>query len=244
MTSYPRLRALQTGVLLAVGGLLVGAVLFSAATEVLGAVGVAVERDGVLGVALGTVLLQGVAFGGTALAYLRFTDRGLSFLAVRRPDRRDVVIAAFGFVALLVVFVGANELLARLGLEAAQNELVEAGRSSPVVFLVLIPLSFLLVGPGEELLFRGVIQRRLTDALGTASGVSIASAIFAAIHAPGLTGPGTVVSIAVVFALALVLGVLYEHTDTLVVPAVVHGAYNAVQFALAYLAVTGALGSG
>ena len=45
----------------------------------------------------------------------------------------------------------------------------------------------------------------------------------------------------VVFALALVLGATYELTDNLVVPALIHGAYNAVQFGIQYLAATGGL---
>jgi membrane protease YdiL (CAAX protease family) len=40
------------------------------------------------------------------------------------------------------------------------------------------------------------------------------------------------------FVPGLVLGVTYEATDNLVVPSLIHGAYNATLFTLAYLSVT------
>ncbi len=43
---------------------------------------------------------------------------------------------------------------------------------NPDVLLLLIPASFLLIGPGEELLFRGVVQGRLRDYFGLMSGVA------------------------------------------------------------------------
>jgi membrane protease YdiL (CAAX protease family) len=58
------------------------------------------------------------------------------------------------------------------------------------------------------------------------------------VHVFSLQGSGKLVYIGVVFTLALVLGVAYELTDNLAVPALIHGAYNAVQFGLAYYTVT------
>jgi membrane protease YdiL (CAAX protease family) len=49
------------------------------------------------------------------------------------------------------------------------------------------------------------------------------------------------VYVGVAFVLALVLGVAYEYSDNLVVPALIHGTYNAIQFANAYLSATGGL---
>ena len=43
------------------------------------------------------------------------------------------------------------------------------------------------------------------------------------------------------FVLGGVLGVLYEHTGNLFVPAVAHGVYNAVTFTTTYLELTGGL---
>jgi membrane protease YdiL (CAAX protease family) len=54
-----------------------------------------------------------------------------------------------------------------------------------------------------------------------------------------LSGEGKLVYVGIAFILALVLGATYEYTDNLTVPAVIHGAYNAIQFTIAYLTATG-----
>lgn len=124
---------------------------------------------------------------------------------------------------------------------SAQNQIMTAGQQNPEVFLLLVPLSFLVVGPGEELVFRGLVQGTLRETLHPARAVVLASALFASIHLFSLTGEGKLVYIGVAFVMALVLGAAYEFTGNLTVPAVIHGAYNAVQFAGAYLMATGGL---
>jgi membrane protease YdiL (CAAX protease family) len=190
---------------------------------------------------LSTVLLQGVTFGGIALVYLRIRGIGLDFVRVRLPTLRDLVVVVGGSLVLLSLLVVVSILLSFLEIESAQNQIIELGQQNPLVFLILVPLSFLLVGPGEELLFRGLIQGRLGESFSTWQAIVLASGIFGIVHITSLVGQGKFVYIGVVFALALVLGATYEYTDNLVVPALVHGAYNAVQFGAAYLMATGFL---
>ena len=47
------------------------------------------------------------------------------------------------------------------------------------------------------------------------------------------------VYIAVTFVLGCILGYVYERTANLVVPALVHGAYNAILFSMLYVQVNG-----
>jgi len=49
------------------------------------------------------------------------------------------------------------------------------------------------------------------------------------------------VTIGVILVLSVVLGGLYERTGTLVVPVLVHGCFNGLQFGLLYVEVTGAV---
>ena len=65
--------------------------------------------------------------------------------------------------------------------------------------------------------------------------------MFASIHLFSLSGDGKFVYIVIAFVLALALGAACEYTDNFTVPALIHGAYNAVQFASAYLTATGGL---
>jgi hypothetical protein len=46
-------------------------------------------------------------------------------------------------------------------------------------------------------------------------------------------------ALSALFALSLVLGATYEYTDNLVVPSLVHGAYDAIIFTLIYAQATG-----
>jgi membrane protease YdiL (CAAX protease family) len=225
----------------AFGALVLGSVLVAVSAVALSAFGIALLSNPSLQILVSVVGVQGVAFGGTALLYLRYRGHGLSFLRARFPTLRDVGWMLGGFLLLFGLLVVVGRLFTALGIESAQNQVVALGSSDPTVFLLMIPLSFLLVGPGEELLFRGLVQGRLAEAFSPARAIVLASAIFAVVHYTSLAGSGRFAYIGVVFVLALVLGVVYERTDNLVVPALIHGAYNAVQFAIQYLAATGGL---
>jgi CAAX amino terminal protease family. len=101
-----------------------------------------------------------------------------------------------------------------------------------------------VIGPGEELLSRNIVQKHLYDGFSRPAAVVVGTAIFAAIHLPAYaTGPPPAVfaTLLQLFGISLVLGVVYERTENVVVPALVHGTYNAVQFGFAYLAITSGL---
>ncbi|WP_262174554.1 CPBP family intramembrane glutamic endopeptidase [Haloarcula laminariae] len=236
-----RLQSVAIAVGLTYGSTILGSVTVLLASTMLISVGINLNSSPSLRLLLSTVMLQGVTFGGLALLYLKVRDRSFDFVPVTVPDRTDVAVVIGGVLALLsLLFVG-SQIISALGIQSAQNQIVTVGQQNPNVFLILIPLSFLLVGPGEELLFRGLVQGTLRETLHPARAIVLASALFASIHLFSLTGEGKMVYIGIAFILALVLGVIYEYTDNLAVPAVVHGAYNAVQFAGAYITATGGL---
>jgi hypothetical protein len=229
--------ALLTAVLLAAVGLLVGAGLVQGAVLALETL----ELDLPAGarIVLSAVLLQGFAFGGTAAVYLRLRGRGFDTLGVSVPDLREALWAASGYVLALVGAMVAGAIAILAGLEPAQNRVSELGQGNPEVFLLLIPISFLLIGPGEELLFRGIIQGRLREVFGPVTAIALASVVFAAAHVTSLSGAlsGRAITIGLLLIPAVVLGVVYEYTDNVVVPALTHGAYNATLFALAYVSL-------
>lgn len=230
-----------TAIGLTFGSYVAGAVVIVLTAMLLGQVGISLTDRPGLRLLASTVLLQGVTFGGVALVYLRVRGIGLDFVPFGVPDRREVATIVGGIFVLLAFLVASSRLLSVLGIDSAQNQVVAVGQQNPDVFLVLVPLSFLLVGPGEELLFRGLVQGTLRESLSPTRAVVLASALFASIHLFSLSGEGKFVYIGIVFVLALVLGGIYEYTGNLTVPALVHGAYNAVQFAVAYLNATGGI---
>ncbi|MXR43069.1 CPBP family intramembrane metalloprotease [Halobaculum sp. WSA2] len=239
--STSRIRSVVTAIGLTYGSTIIGSVVVAAAATLLAVFGIDVTARPSLRLVLSTVLLQGVTFGGLAVLYLKFRDLDVDFVPLTIPDRRDVAVTIAGIVTLLGLLVIASRIISSFGLESAQNQIVTIGQQNPAVFLLLVPLSFLLVGPGEELLYRGLVQGTLRETLHPARAIVLASALFASIHLFSLTGEGKLVYVGIAFVLALVLGATYEYTDNLAVPAVIHGAYNAVQFASAYLTATGGI---
>ncbi|RDZ63990.1 CPBP family intramembrane metalloprotease [Haloferax sp. Atlit-12N] len=228
-------RSFLAAIALGGGGLAVGTILV--VITQLAALSAGVELTPLALVVISLVLLQGIAFGGVALVYTRYRGLDRSYFGVSVPSLRDIVAVVLGYVtALVAAFVGAF-LVSTFGVQAGSNQVTEIAAQDPEVLLLLIPASFLLIGPGEELLFRGVVQNRIRESFGPVPGIALASAIFAAIHYVALTGGagGRLVTIGILFFPSVVFGSAYELTDNIAVPALIHGAYNATLFSLAYL---------
>lgn len=233
--------ALRTGqaVLLVVSGLVGASVLLGALPPLVDA---GVVPPAGVGYEVARIVAQFAGFGAVVGLFVAGTgDRDL--IGVAAPDRFGAALIGGGVLGLLALQFAALWLLGWLGIDAGTNVVVELGREDPTLFLVLIPLSLLVVGPGEELLFRGGVQGILRRAWGPWGAIVGASLLFGAIHFPGVSGgvAGRLVYVVVAAGLGGVLGWQYERTDNLVVPAVTHGAYNATLFLLQYLDITGAI---
>jgi len=174
--------------------------------------------------------LQFVGFLLVGLGYL-YARSDWNLVTARLPSLRDVGIAVGGTVVLFVANLALGSIAQSIGLESAENSVVTMGQSNPEIFIAMIPVTLLLVGPGEELLFRGIVQGLFRRAYGPLPAVLIASALFGVVHFVALTGDGKLVYVAVAAALGLILGTIYELTDNLVVPVLTHGLWNAYLFA-------------
>lgn len=237
LSSRVRLRTLLVAVGVAVAGLVGGSALALLGAVLVGVAGF--ELTPMLALVLSLVFVQGVAFGGVGFAYLRYRGLSLDYIGVRLPSLRDVAFVVGGYIAAIGAIVVLGTLVSLLGVQPGTNQAADIGMENPEALLLLIPASLLLIGPGEELLFRGVVQNRIRETFGPASGIALASAIFAAVHYVALTGTAgaRLVTIAILFFPSVVFGTVYELTDNLVVPALVHGCYNATLFGLLYLAI-------
>lgn len=232
-----RARALGLGLAMAFAGILTALVLTLVAALVVGGLGLEL---GVLGSVLLTLALTaGVAFGGVSLAYVRWRDLGPTFLGVRVPTPRDLAWVGGGYVLAFLSVLAASVAVGFSGAEPAPNQLSQLGLEEPALLLLLVPISLLLVGPGEELLFRGVVQGTLRQAFGPVGAVVLAAAIFASVHFLALTGgvSARLTTIAILFLPSLVFGAAYERTGNLAVSALIHGLYNSTLAVLLYVAV-------
>ena len=185
----------------------------------------------------------GLGLIATAVAFLWFTRRGLSYLDVRVPSLRDVGYAGGGVFALLGVALVIAVVYAQFNVPTTENSIERTAREEGAVLLLwALPLAWLAIGLGEELLFRNVIQKYFAEYLSIAAAIVVSSVIFTLVHIPAYYNPEPLAmasTLAVVFSLSLILGATYARTENLVVPVFIHGTYNAVIFLSMYVAMTG-----
>jgi len=190
--------------------------------------------------ALELVVGQLLVMGGLSVAYLVYTGRGLEYVPIRRPSLIEALaIIAAPFAVILVTGI-ITQLSLLVGVEPSQHALGNLGDVDPRFYLYMIPLVIFIVGPFEELLYRGVVQGRLRESFGPAAAILLASLIFALIHLPahGFGAAGlapTAASMAALVGGSIVFGGLYEWTGNLTVVALVHGLYNSILLALLYV---------
>jgi len=245
--------ALLSGLALGAGGLLLGFALTAVAGAVLTA-GLGIELTAAATIVLGLVFVQGVGCAAVALTYSRTRPRiaaavrsalgvgegGEFRIGLSTPSAKQLVVVVVGYLAALGgAFVG-SLLVSALQVDTGTNNAAQIGMENPAVLLLLIPASILIIGPGEELLFRGVVQGRLREVMGAVPAVGIASTVFAGLHWFAISGgspTGNLVALGVLTVPALVFGIAYEFTDNVVVPSLIHGLYNATLFSLLYLSI-------
>ncbi len=189
---------------------------------------------------LNFVVGQVLGMGGISALYLWKTGRGIEYVNIRWPTFLESVVIAVAPFVIIVVSVVVSQLSLTLGVEPSGHAIGGLGEIDPLLFLYLIPFMLLIVGPFEELLYRGIVQARLRESFGPVAAILLASLVFALIHIPayGLGGAGaaaTAASLSALFAGSLVFGGLYEWTENLTVVSLVHGLYNSILLVLLYI---------
>jgi len=199
-----------------------------------------------LGVSLALSLVVGqyVAFVGTGLGYLRLRgfDRAriVEYLGIERPNLLGLAIAVGGAVATFAVALTLSAVVASSGVEPAQNQGAAVAMQNPAIIPAIVLAMFLVVGPCEEFLFRGVVQSRLRESLSAAPAIVVASAVFAPAHVISLSGggaSGVAIAIGLLVFPSLLFGVVYEYTGNLVVVALMHALYNSILLSLLYIVI-------
>lgn len=222
-------RSLVHSVLVIVAAFAAGVALTVPATLVMGVLGLSVTQPSPA-VFVTSSILQYVGFVAVAGGYLVYMETA-PLVHVRRPTRRDALWVAVGLAALFVVLSILSAAIAALGVEQAENTVVTQGQQNPSLFLLLIPVTILFVAPGEELVYRGVVQGLFRDAYGPIPAIGVASVLFGISHYLALAGSGKLTYIVITVVLGGLLGLVYERTENILVPIGVHGLYNAILFA-------------
>lgn len=184
-------------------------------------------------------VVQYAGFALVALGFLYATHRGLAYVDLSLPSLRHVGIIAGGVVASFGIWAAASVIIANLGVPATDHALFDPSEDgTPRLLLVLLPLVLFVNGPVEELLYRNVIQKYLTERFSVPVAVVAASAVFALAHVPAYAAAGLTAlsfTLALLFVISCLWGWIYDSTGSLLVVSAIHGLYNAVLIAGLYV---------
>jgi len=177
--------------------------------------------------------LQVIGMGTAAIGFFWVIQRDWrNFLNITWPDDEDanaiVWTLSFLFGSLLVLYA----LSTLLGIAPNSSDLAEP--ASLRYYVVAIGITLFIVGPMEELFFRGIIQGYLAEQTNTTVAILTASVLFSLFHIEPSTigGARALIPSLMLLVVGIILGWSFVWTRNLAVPMVAHGLFNAIQFAL------------
>jgi membrane protease YdiL (CAAX protease family) len=178
-------------------------------------------------------ITEGIILGITLL-FAKYKGANLQKLGLKKPSPKTIIFVSVTAV-LLIILAGTISIFEETVLgpdPMAQDLLTVLLPRDPFQLILLIGLSIFLVGPAEELAFRGFIQRGLENSFGKMTGLLIASLMFGVLH--GLNSLRAIIPVTVI---SLILGYVWQKTDgNTTACAWMHGLYDAVTITLAYAA--------
>ena len=164
---------------------------------------------------------------GIVFLFWRFADKRsigeLGFDITRKTGVQALcgLLAAIGAVVLIIIF-GAG-----FGIISFQSFGTDAyGGSKIVISMILGIITFLMVGFGEETVYRAYIQNHIVDMIGNKCGLVISALIFAGVH---LFTYGKLLDLLDVFLAGIILGYAYILTKSIYLSAVFHFMWDFLQ---------------
>ncbi|MFB6196668.1 MAG: lysostaphin resistance A-like protein [Halobacteriaceae archaeon] len=221
----------------AISGFILGLAIVIVGLNILAATGIAITP--VILLTANFIALQGIAFPVVATIYLLLVDPAFRIISIRIPSFTDIEFAIGSFVLAFVAAIVFSIIISTTGSETASNQAAEIALENPWIIPYLIPAMLLIVGPGEELLYRGVLQGTFRQKFNKWPSILLANLLFAPAHVPALQGSIQAVFLTISFLTlpGIIFGYAYERTENLIVPALAHGLYNATLFGLIYLSI-------
>ena len=147
---------------------------------------------------------------------------------LRAGRARKIVLGLLSAVVLYGIFWLGNQLARQLFPFAAGGIAAVYGLKGGAATVRIALLIGLLIGPGEELIWRGAIQRALTARLGAGRGLLAATALYAAVH----FSSGNPMLILAALVCGLFWGILYQRTGSVLLVAISHTAWDLTVFLL------------
>ena len=168
------------------------------------------------------------------LLFARQRGAGLKQLGLKKPQLKTLIIVSFAALLLLFLAIAISSVQETiLGPDPNAELIADSIVAKDLIQLTaLIGIVLVLVGPIEELAFRGFVQKGFENSFGKTSGLLVASVLFGLLH--GLNSPRSIIPVTVV---SLFLGYVWQKTDgNTTASAWLHGVYDALAIAIAYFA--------
>jgi membrane protease YdiL (CAAX protease family) len=181
------------------------------------------------GLFVNTTALHLFGFGVPAAVFLVYhRKQWRSYLRLTECTQWTAFYGTAVGLGLMLVTVTATVLFTVLGIAPAESASGQA--REPLFYLVLFVVSSTFAVPMEELFFRGLLQRRLTDGTHAVVGIAVPSLLFASIHSTVTVGSGgELIAFGMFVGFGIVLGGAYHYTQNLFVPIIGHVIFNGVQ---------------
>jgi len=169
---------------------------------------------------------------GITLLFARYRGVSLKELGLKRASLKILAIVSVVALPLFLLAVGVSfgeeVVFGPDPMSETVGELLMPRDSFQLVAMIV--LSLVLVGPCEELAFRGFVQKGFENSFGKMKGLLIASVLFGLLH-----GLNTLYAIVPLFVVSLVFGYVWQRTGgNTTASALMHGVYDAIAIAMAY----------
>ncbi len=235
-STHPLVRA-AVAIVVALGLFALAMVLSRAVAELFVAIGALGDPATVSRLVANTVALQLLGFGlPAALFVFTHNEQPRTYFRLTSYDAWTAFYGTAVGLSLMILTVTATIVFTVLGISPAESTAGQA--TDPVYYAVLFVVSSGVAVPMEELFFRGLLQRRLTDGTHPIPAIFLTSLLFASIHSNISVGSGgAVLAFGLFVSFGLVLGVAYHRSKNLLIPIIGHVVFNGVQILIRGLEV-------
>jgi len=166
----------------------------------------------------------------TKVFKMKVSDLGLSSAKLPSNTGLGLIIGVAGYMAGTVITVILNLLVP---IEVPEWFLKALTATSSIDLLILLALTWILVGPCEEIFFRGFVQGSFARWKGSTVGIVVGALIFGFAHYSPELWFRTVGA----FFVGLIYGVVYKWRKSLVPVMAAHALNDTIAFTLAFLLV-------
>ncbi|PVX23112.1 MAG: hypothetical protein CW691_11630 [Candidatus Bathyarchaeum sp.] len=168
------------------------------------------------------------------IMFAKQNGANLKKLGLKKPTIKTIAVMSILAVFLVLLAAGISVIEENiLGPDPEGQFLLDAILPKDSLQLIaLVGISIALVGPAEELAFRGFIQRGFETSFGKTLGLFVSSLLFGLLH--GLNSFRSIIPVTIV---SLFLGYVWQKTDrNTTAVAWIHGLYDAITILLVYFA--------